>query len=65
MALENGFEGTEQEYLDSLRGEKGEKGEKGDAGGVSSVNGLIGDVVLDSILANLKLAMNPVRFHFA
>lgn len=32
IALDNGFVGTEQEWLDSLKGEKGEKGEKGDTG---------------------------------
>ena len=32
IALDNGFVGTEQEWLDSLKGEKGEKGDKGDTG---------------------------------
>ena len=32
VALEQGFEGDEQEWLDSLKGEKGEKGDKGDKG---------------------------------
>lgn len=32
IALDNGFEGTEQEWLDSLKGEKGEPGEKGEKG---------------------------------
>lgn len=32
VAVEEGFTGTEQEWLDSLKGEKGEKGEKGDKG---------------------------------
>lgn len=30
LAVMNGFEGTEQEYLDSLKGEKGDKGDPGD-----------------------------------
>lgn len=30
VAKANGFEGTEQEWLESLRGEQGEKGDKGD-----------------------------------
>lgn len=30
--LENGNEGTEEEFLASLKGEKGEKGDKGDTG---------------------------------
>lgn len=32
IAVENGFEGTEQEWLESLKGEQGEKGDKGDTG---------------------------------
>lgn len=31
-ALDNGFEGTEQEWLESLKGPKGDKGERGDVG---------------------------------
>lgn len=30
IAVENGYTGTEQEWLESLKGEKGEQGEKGD-----------------------------------
>lgn len=32
IALENGFEGTVTEWLESLKGEKGEKGDKGEDG---------------------------------
>ena len=32
IAVENGFEGTEEEWLASLHGEKGDKGDKGDKG---------------------------------
>lgn len=32
IALKNGFEGTEEEWLLSLKGEKGERGSKGDRG---------------------------------
>lgn len=32
IAVKNGFEGTEQEWLDSLKGDKGETGEKGSKG---------------------------------
>lgn len=32
IALENGFVGSEKEWLESLKGEKGDKGDKGDAG---------------------------------
>lgn len=31
VAVANGFEGTEQEWLDSLKGEPGAPGDKGDA----------------------------------
>ena len=30
VAVKNGFQGTEEEWLESLKGDKGEKGEKGD-----------------------------------
>lgn len=32
MAVENGFEGTEEEWLASLKGDPGDKGEKGEDG---------------------------------
>lgn len=32
VACDNGFKGTEQEWLNSLRGENGEKGDRGDKG---------------------------------
>lgn len=32
VALGNGFEGTENEWLESLRGEKGDKGDRGNPG---------------------------------
>lgn len=32
IAVENGFEGTEAEWLESLKGDKGEPGERGPAG---------------------------------
>ena len=32
VAIQNGFTGTEQEWLDSLKGDKGDKGDKGEAG---------------------------------
>lgn len=40
IAVKNGFEGTEEEWLKSLKGEKGDKGEPG---GVTSVNGIAPD----------------------
>lgn len=41
-AVKAGFEGTEQEWLDSLKGEKGDKGETGDAG-AAGAKGETGD----------------------
>lgn len=38
IAVENGFEGTEIEWLESLKGEQGEKGEKGDDGEDVDIN---------------------------
>lgn len=32
IAVEHGFEGTEQEWLESLKGERGEKGDPGEPG---------------------------------
>ena len=32
IAVENGFEGSEAEWLESLKGTQGEQGEKGDSG---------------------------------
>lgn len=57
IAVQEGFKGTEDEWLASL---KGEKGDTGPTGGVNSVNGMQGNVVLDNILNELKLSMNPI-----
>ena len=45
IALNNGFEGTEKEWLESLKGEKGEQGLKGERGeqGIQGIQGLKGD----------------------
>lgn len=50
IALDNGFEGTEIEWLESLRGEQGQQGEKGDPATniIQSVNGKIGVVQLSA-----------------
>ena len=37
IAVEEGFSGDEQEWLDSLIGPKGDKGEKGDPGNISNL----------------------------
>ena len=54
IAVENGFEGSEEEWLESLKGEKGiqgEKGEKGDKGdkGDKGVKGDTGDQGIQGI----------------
>ena len=45
IAVRNGFPGTEQEWLDSLKGEKGDKGADGEDGedGVEGDNGAPGE----------------------
>mgnify|MGYP003293451772 CR=1 FL=1 len=60
IAVKHGFEGTEAEWLASLKGskgdtgEKGEKGEKGDPGtGVEEIQG-----ILDEAVANAEAAKN-------
>lgn len=53
IAVKNGFVGTEEEWLESLRGETGEKGEKGDKGD----KGDTGDSVDVNIVKD-----NPVEF---
>lgn len=32
IAVEHGYQGTEEQWLDSLKGDKGNKGDKGDPG---------------------------------
>lgn len=45
IAVENGFQGTEQEWLDSLIGPTGPKGDKGDQGlpGIQGIQGPKGE----------------------
>jgi len=45
IAKGNGFQGTEDEWLESLKGEKGEKGDKGDTGaqGAAGKDGVDGE----------------------
>lgn len=58
VAVQNGFEGTEKEWLDSLKGEKGDKGDKGDPGTAinvdtvynpNSLNGQSGKAVAEAL----------------
>lgn len=64
VAVKNGFIGTEQEWLVSLKGEKGNKGDKGDIGiyddteiqnKIANVENLIGDVSIDIANINKKI----------
>ena len=66
IAVENGFEGTETEWLESLKGEKGDKGDRGDTGatgadgknGVDGQNGTDGTGITSSkINANGELVL--------
>lgn len=40
IAIENGFVGTETEWLDSLKGEQGEKGDTGDTPTIKTMTGI-------------------------
>ena len=39
VAVDNGYVGTEQEWIKSLKGEQGEKGDRGDSGVTTPING--------------------------
>ena len=39
VAVNNGYTGTEQEWIESLKGEQGEKGDRGDSGVTIPING--------------------------
>ena len=49
VAVKNGFEGTEEEWLASLKGEKGDKGDQGDTGaqGIQGEKGDTGETGAD------------------
>ncbi len=51
IAVEYGFEGTEEEWLASLKGEKGDKGDKGEDGqnGTDGANGQDGSIGADGV----------------
>lgn len=51
VAVQNGFQGTEEEWLASLKGEKGDKGNTGDPAPAEQVNAAV----------NEYLTQNPVR----
>ena len=48
IAVQNGFTGTAEEWLASL------KGDKGDTGGVNSISGQQGDLLLENLLPQEK-----------
>lgn len=58
LALRQGFEGTEADWLESLKGEPGEQGEKGDSGEVSNV-----DEVAEATIAILAQPVTTTRTH--
>lgn len=47
IAVKNGFEGTEEDWLASLKGEKGDKGDKGDPGDGGEGSGDMSAVTYD------------------
>ena|SRR5690625_11558 len=67
IAVEHGFVGSEEEWLESLKGEKGDKGDKGDTGpqGPPGENGTDGqdgrgitDITYDSETSEFVFAMS-------
>ena len=54
LAVENGFEGTEAEWLESLKGATGAKGEKGDPG-EAGVAGKDGEAGKDGVDATVEI----------
>ena len=58
VALDNGFEGTEKEWLESLRGDKGDKGDRGEAGGLEFIP--VAELPTENINPNaMYLVPNP------
>ena len=57
IAVINGFKGTEDEWLNSLKGAKGDKGERGDKGdtGAQGVKGDKGDNGADYVLTEADI----------
>lgn len=74
VAVRNGFEGTEEEWLASLKGEKGDPGESGSASSAAYISTLSLDaskwttvadnlysqvVAIDGVTENSKVDLNP------
>lgn len=65
IALDNGFEGTEAEWLESLKGKDGADGKDGVSGGISAENPLKGKKILcvgDSICEGVGTNNNPYAY---
>jgi len=63
IAVEHGFEGSEEEWLASLKGEKGDKGDKGDRGeqglpGKDGADGFGTEAQYNDIIARLEALEN-------
>ena len=63
IAVEHGFEGSEEEWLESLKGEKGDKGDKGDRGeqglpGKDGADGFGTEAQYNDIIARLEALEN-------
>src|SRR5690625_1820254 len=67
IAVEHGFVGSEEEWLESLKGEKGDKGDKGDAGakgdkgdkGDPGADGFPTEAMWNDLVARVTALENP------
>lgn len=61
IAVEQGFEGDVNEWLESLKGERGEQGEQGPAGqdGIDGADGFGTEAQYNDIIARLEALENP------
>lgn len=55
IAVKNGFVGTEEEWLESLKGEKGDTGEKGDSVDVNVVKETTTEYVVEFITPSKRI----------
>lgn len=63
IAVEHGFVGSEEDWLESLKGEKGDKGDKGDRGeqglpGKDGADGFGTEAQYNDIIARLEALEN-------
>ena len=54
IAVENGFVGSEKEWLESLKGEKGDKGDKGDTGETGKT-GAVGESAIENGIKDINI----------